>query len=351
MANTWAEQSVGERVKNVATLTGILVGGAGAIAALEHGSRALERRLNGEATGRKQKQVAPRYNDTKLSPRGKAAKLKAAGVDASSSQRAAKMVSTKVAKGQLKPFIAPRVAGKFATKGAARMVAAGRLLGTASRVIGVASGAAVVGAAGIVAYNMVTGKHAASDKKEVRARENDPGRIVASGAASYAAGGVAARLTAGIAAAGALGTVAARAFPLGTAAIAGYGAYKGYGEDGARGAVRGAVNSLTFGYGGKLVDKTLGEAPPKPTAVEGWIGWGVNRSMELGRKITGTGKQSDAGRSQGFEGASKKFAAAQSEKLTSATFVRDRRDPRTGKEIHEIVRKPKTASGKPIGVA
>jgi hypothetical protein len=350
MANTWAEQSTGERIKNVATLTGILVGGAGAVAALEHGSRALERRLDGSAPA-KRKQVAPRYNDKALSPRSKVAKLKAAGADPSRAERAAKMVSTKVAKGQLKPFIAPRVAGKFATKGAVRMVVAGRVLGTASRALGVASGVAVAGAAGLVVYNMITGKHAASDKKEVQARENDPGRILVSGGASYVAGGVAARLTAGIAAAGTFGTVAARAFPLGTAAIAGYGAYKGYAEDGARGAIRGAVNSLTFGYGGKLVDKTLGEAPPKPNPVESWIGWGVNRSMDLGRKITGAGKQSDAGRSPGFEGANKKFAATKSEKLASATFVRDRRDHRTGKEIREIVRKPRTAAGKPIGVA
>ena len=404
----WSDQSVGERIKNVSTLGGIVVGGAAVTYAIERGAHALEKRLDGSAPKRRGKQVAPRYHDDKLSPRGQMRKLATENYEKrfgykppsdlstgamkrwvagkgnygpgrsgdpkyevavsrakaglpnlskgqladpmAKAQRAAKMVSTKVAKGQLKPFIAPRVAGKFASSAAVNLSKAGKVLGGAAKVLGVASGVAVAGAAGLVAYNVLTGKHAAHDPKETRARENDPGRVVASGAASYIAGGLAARLTAGIAVAGTVGTVAARAFPLGTAALAGYGAYKGYAKDGVRGAFTGAVDNLTFGQGGKYVEKFL-TPTPKQNAIERGVDWMVNRSRDIGRKVNETlhGKQSDAGgRSKGFEQANKKFAAAQDQRTPGDTFERNRHDPRSHKPIREIVHKRRTP---PIGVA
>lgn len=45
----------------------------------------------------------------------------------------------------------------------------------------------------------------------------------------------------------------------GTAVYVGNKAMEGFAVDGARGALRGAVNGLTWGQGGKLVDKVLGE--------------------------------------------------------------------------------------------
>lgn len=231
------------------------------------------------------KQTAPRYRDGKVSPR---TVLRAARLEISSAKQnpihaelrgitptmvddaekkvgrikaSAKATATKVRNGTIQPFAATRVGGRFASSTQRLAHQAGRIAGVAGKTLGVVGTVATVGALGVVAYNMATGKHAA-DREEAMKRDNDPGRLATSGIVSTAATGLANRAIGGIAARTVAGVAARAAGPLAVGALAGYGAYKGYADEGVKGAVRGAASSLTMGLADKQIEKVLG---PKKT--------------------------------------------------------------------------------------
>jgi hypothetical protein len=132
------------------------------------------------------------------------------------------------------------------------------MLPTAGRALSIASGVVTVGSLGLVGYNLITGKHA-GDREEAMKRDNDPGRLATSGIVGTAATGLTNRLLAGVAARTATGLAARALGPLAIGGLASYGAYKGYAEEGVKGAVRGAVSSLTMGLADGVMNKVLGE--------------------------------------------------------------------------------------------
>lgn len=297
----------GKAAGGVAAIGGIIATGAAVTAVGEHWRHSLDSKPSPKRASSSRKQVAPRYNDRKVSPRTRAKKLnqsiaaarsnpsQAAQLAALQAQKkralaAASGTRTRVEAGQIKPYAARRlVNGKFATPRGALVSRVGSALKSVAPAAGAiarfAGAATMVGAAGVVAYNVLAGKHVGKDRDEVRSRANDPGRVLTSGVASYAAGGIAARVVAGTAAYAAGGAaLALRATPIGVGALAGYGAYKGYGEDGFRGAARGAVNMLTFGVGGKAVDKMFGEKS-KPSPGGAFIDGAAKRLNDLGRAV------------------------------------------------------------------
>ena len=297
----WYDRPMWDRglsVKDAAIVTGAVAGPPMIIGgAIGYAEGRLEKRFGvGPMAG---KQKAPRYHDQILSPRGQIRKIKQAITHAKSdpaykgqlihlekhlkqAKASAKMVATKVDKKTLNPFIASRAkTGTF--QSTSTLARAGRALGTAGRVLGMASGAVVLGAAGVATYNVLTGKHAA-DRDEAIKRENDPGRIATSGAIGTVVGAVANRAFVGVASTVA-GGVVARAVPLAAAGLAAHGAFKGYAEEGVKGAVRGAVSSLTMGLADKQMEKVLGpkkssSRPFKPLQIPNIFG---GRSEEFKR--------------------------------------------------------------------
>ena len=297
----------GRAAGGVATVGGILAAGVAVTAAGERLRHSFDPKPSTKRGASSRKQAAPRYNDRKISPRTRAQKLNQHIAQAKSNPLYAPKVApllqekkralaaaagtkTRVENGQIKPYAARRlVNGKFATpRGAlaSRVGSAFKTVAPTAGAIARAAGAVtMIGAAGAVAYNTLQGKHVGKDREEVRARPNDPGRVLVSGLASYAAGGIAGRLVAGTAAYAVGGAaLALRTTPIGVGVLAGYGAYNGYAADGFRGAARGAVNMLTFGVGGKAVDKMFGEKP-QPSIGGAFVDGVAKRLNDLGRAV------------------------------------------------------------------
>lgn len=237
---------------------------------------------------------------------------------------------------KVKPSAGPRnIKGQFSKGGAIRNAvtavqranralapAVAASLPVAAKVAKVGGAAGLALGAGIVVYNMATGKHA-WDREAAMQRPNDPGRITSAGIAGSTTAAVANRALTGVVAQTAGGMVARAAGPIGIGVLAGIGAYKGYAEEGPKGAVRGAVRGIdptalfmSRPLSERLTDKVLG---PKQ----------VDR---IGPLLKAPFKLGDAG------GAPSRRAVARSDQQSGPTYSRTyTRGPKAG--TTETVRK------------